>query len=255
MAAATFGVLAPFCSCGVIPVVAALLAAGAPLSAVMAFWASSPLMDPEMFLLTAGSLGMDFALARLGAAFGIALLAGYATWAVQRRGLFDSPLKQAYSGGAKSVSDPEELRWSFWREPARRALFAKQFERTGLFLLKWLALAFVLESLMIAYLPAEAVGSLLTASTPYSVPLAVLAGVPAYLNGYAAIPTVGGMMELGMSGGAALAFVTAGGMTSVPAALAVYALVRGRVFVWYLALALVGSVLAGFAYEVSSRLL
>lgn len=163
-----------------------------------------------MFLLTAGSLGMDFALARLGAAFGIALLAGSATWAVQRRGPFDSPLKRAYSGGAKSVSDPEELRWSFWREPARRTLFAKQFERTGLFLPKWLALAFVLESLMIAYLPAEAVGSLLGANNPYSVPLAVLAGVPAYLNGYAAIPTVGGMMELGMSGGAALAFVTAG---------------------------------------------
>lgn len=239
VAAATFGVLASFCSCGVILVVAALLAAGAPLSAVMAFWASSPLMDPEMFLLTAGSLGTEFAIARLGAAFGVVLLAGYTTWALQRRGLFESALKKVYAGRVKSVDNPGELRWSFWRKPVRRALFAKQFERTELFLLNWLALAFALESLMIAYLPAEAVGSLLGANTPYSVPLAVLTGVPAYLNGYAAIPTVGGLMELGMSGGAALA---------------VYALVRGRVFVWYLTLALAGSMLAGFAYAALSQL-
>ena len=53
-AASAFGVLSPFCSCGVVPIVAALLASGAPLFAVMAFWMSSPLMDPEMFLL--GSL-------------------------------------------------------------------------------------------------------------------------------------------------------------------------------------------------------
>lgn len=248
VAAAGFGVLAPFCSCGVIPVVAALLAAGAPLAAVMAFWMSSPLMDPEMFILTAGRLGTEFAVARLIAAFSVALLAGYTTWALQRHGLFENPLKKEYIGKVKSVDDPDELRWTFWRESARRAMFSRQFRQTGLFLAKWLALAFVLESLMVAYVPAEAVGSLLGSGSWYSVPLAVLVGVPTYLNGYAAIPTVGGLMELGMSDGAALAFMTAGGVTSIPAAMAVFALVHGRVFAWYLALALAGSMLVGFCY-------
>ena len=44
--AALFGGLAPFCSCEVIPFIAGLLAAGVPLSAIMAFWLSSPLIDP-----------------------------------------------------------------------------------------------------------------------------------------------------------------------------------------------------------------
>ncbi|MEZ5913781.1 MAG: permease [Paracoccaceae bacterium] len=48
--AALVGGLAPFCSCEVIPFIAALLAVGVPLSAVMAFWLASPLMDPAMFL-------------------------------------------------------------------------------------------------------------------------------------------------------------------------------------------------------------
>lgn len=248
VAAAGFGVLSPFCSCGVIPLVAALLAAGAPLAAVMAFWMASPLMDPEMFLLTAGRLGTEFALARLVAAFSVALLAGYTTWALQRRGLFENPLKKEYISRVKSVNEPDDLRWAFWRDPERRNLFVRQFRQTALFLAKWLTLAFVLESLMVAYVPAEAIGELLGAGSWYSVPLAVLVGVPAYLNGYAAIPTVGGLMELGMSKSAGLAFMTAGGVTSIPAAMAVFALVHKRVFVWYLALALASSALAGFGY-------
>ena len=247
-AASVFGVLSPFCSCGVVPIVAALLAGGAPLAAVMAFWISSPLMDPEMFLLTAGDLGMDFALARLVAAFGMGLLAGYATWALQRRGLLNNPLKRECIGKVKSVDSPDEVVWAFWREPDRRAMFGREFKQTGFFLAKWLTLAFVLESLMVAYVPAKVVGSVLGAESWISVPLAVAVGVPTYLNGYAAIPTVGGLMDLGMSEGAALAFMTAGGVTSIPAAMAVFALVKRRVFGWYLALALVGSALTGFGY-------
>ena len=49
--AAVLGGLSPFCSCEVIPFIAALLAFGAPLGAVMAFWLASPLMDPAMLSL------------------------------------------------------------------------------------------------------------------------------------------------------------------------------------------------------------
>ena len=74
--AALLGGLSPFCSCQVIPFIAALLAVGAPLSAVMAFWLASPLMDPAMFLITSGTLGWDFAIGKTLAAVGIGLLGG-----------------------------------------------------------------------------------------------------------------------------------------------------------------------------------
>ena len=61
--AALVGGLAPFCSCQVIPFIAGLLALGAPLSAVMAFWLASPLVDPGNTLITAAALGWDFAIA------------------------------------------------------------------------------------------------------------------------------------------------------------------------------------------------
>ena len=54
--AAVVGALSPFCSCGVIPLIAAMLRAGVPLAPVMAFWLASPIMDPEMFVLTAAGV-------------------------------------------------------------------------------------------------------------------------------------------------------------------------------------------------------
>jgi uncharacterized membrane protein YraQ (UPF0718 family) len=73
--------------------------------------------------------------------------------------------------------------------------------------------------------------------------------VPAYLNGYAALPLVGGLIEQGMAPGAGLAFLVAGGVTSLPAAIAVFALVKQRVFLLYLAFALSGSFLAGLLFQ------
>ena len=78
---------------------------------------------------------------------------------------------------------------------------------------------------------------------------AVLVGVPAYLNGYAALPLAAGLIDLGMAPGAALGFLVAGGVTSIPAAMAVFALVRWPVFLWYIVLALVGSAIAAYAYQ------
>ncbi len=247
--AAAFGAVSPFCSCGVVPIVAALLAAGTPLPGVMAFWLASPLMDPEMFVLTAGELGLSFALARLAAAIGTGLLAGYGSWALQRRGWLARPLARiacACDAALDGAFVP-----SFWRDPERRRRFLAAAAEVGGYLAVWLTLAFLLESAMLAWIPADAIGARVGDGWG-SVPLAAALGVPAYLNGYAAIPTVAGLMELGLPAGAGLAFMVAGGATSLPAAMAVAPLVRRAVFAWYLALAFGGALLAGFALHAAS---
>ena len=251
-AAALFGGLSPFCSCGVIPLIAALLAMGVPLAPVMAFWLASPLMDPQMFLLTMGALGLPFAIGKTAAAVGIGLLGGFATLSVQRAGGFALPLRDGVGDGgcgAGSVRSEGLVVWKFWREGARRTKFTDECVRTVLFLGKWLLVAFLLESVMLAYVPAEAIANLLGGDNFWAIPLAAVVGVPAYLNGFAAIPLVSGLMELGMSPGAALSFMVAGGVSCIPAAIAVFALVRLQVFAWYLGLALAGSLAAGIAFQ------
>ena len=249
--AASMGALSPFCSCGVIPLVAALLTMGVPLSAVMAFWLASPLMDPAMFVLTTGVLGIKFALAKTVAAIGLGLMGGFGVLALQDYGLFENPLRGGIGNGGcagAKVRVPKKTVWRFWEEGARRKDFLDGAVSNTFFLGKWLALAFLLESLMLAYVPAEAVAEVLGGGGWRTVMVASLVGIPAYLNGYAALPLVAGLIDQGMALGAGMAFLIAGGVTSIPAAVAVFALARLPVFFAYLTFALMGSVLAGLAY-------
>ena len=249
--AALFGALSPFCSCGVIPLIAALLAMGVPLPPVMAFWLASPIMDPSMFVLTAGTLGTEFAVAKTVAAIAMGLFGGFGALAMMRLGLITGVLREGVGDGGCAGSKmraPKPILWPFWREPARRSTFVGETRSVLLFLGKWLALAFLLESLMLAYVPAEWIASALGGDGIWVTLLAVVTGVPAYLNGYAALPLVGGLIEGGMNPGAGMAFLVAGGVTSIPAAIAVFALARPRVCAAYIGFALVGSVTAGLAY-------
>jgi uncharacterized membrane protein YraQ (UPF0718 family) len=250
--AALVGALSPFCSCGVIPLIAALLAIGVPLSAVMAFWLSSPLMDPTMFALTGGVLGLQFAVAKTVAAVALGLLGGYGVMALQAAGAFGDPLRPGIGDGGCAggrIRRPKPTVWTVWREPARCKAFAKEAVSTAAFLGKWLTVAFLLESLMVRYVPGPAIAGLLGGGSAWAIPLAALVGLPAYLNGYAALPLVKGLIEQGMGPGAGMAFLVAGGVSSVPAMIAVYALARLPVFLAYLGFALAGSVLAGYAYQ------
>lgn len=246
------GGLSPFCSCGVIPLIAALLAMGVPLSAVMAFWLASPIMDPSMFVLTAGVLDMEFAVAKTLSAIGLGIFGGTVVHVLAKSHALDNPLREGVGNGGcggSKMRAPKPVVWRFWQEPDRRQRFGRDALKTTLFLAKWLTLAFLLESLMLAWVPAETVTSLLGGEGILPILTATLVGVPAYLNGYAALPLVGGLMEQGMAPGAGMAFLVAGGVTSIPAAMAVWAIARVHVFALYIGLSLTGALVSGILFQ------
>lgn len=248
--AAALGGLAPFCSCEVIPFIAALLVAGVPLSAVMAFWLASPLMDPAMFLITSGTLGWDFAVAKTLSAVGLGMFGGFATMALARTPLFVDPLREVSQGGCGCGSPFKGTpNWTFWREAKRVEVFKSAAWENFAFLAKWLFLAYLLENLMVRYVPAEWVSSVVGGPGVTPIILGALVGAPAYLNGYAAVPLVDALLAQGMSNGAAMSFMLAGGVSCIPAAIAVWALVKPRVFAAYLGLAFIGSVAAGLVWN------
>lgn len=84
--ATVVGAFSPFCSCGVIPVIASLLISGVPLGPVMSFWIASPSMDPEIFFLSVGMIGWELAVWRLSATLVLSFGAGLLTHAIMQRG-------------------------------------------------------------------------------------------------------------------------------------------------------------------------
>ncbi len=251
------GSVLPICGFTVLPLVAGLMSAGVPLPPVMAFLLASAVTDPQMLAITAATLGWPFAIGKTLAAIGIGLLGGGATWALVGWGWLTRPRRSSpllnklmpTSAGCTSG----DICWRFWQHPERVA----QFRDTSWNLLKlvllWLSAAFVAEYMLKAYVPPDFLAAFVGRDNPLSVPIAAIVGAPLYLDGYAALPLVRGLMERGMAEGAAMAFLIAGGITSAWTAIPVFALFRLPVFLAYVLMAVMGSMLSGWAYAVVVR--
>ena len=78
-----------------------------------------------------------------------------------------------------------------------------------------MSFAFLLESLIVDPIPAEKFTQWFGGDSGGTI------GIPTYLNGYAVIPLVTGMIEKGMVPGTVMAFMVTGGVTSIHAAMGV----------------------------------
>ncbi|MEM7293441.1 MAG: permease, partial [Pseudomonadota bacterium] len=217
----------------------------------MAFWLSSPLIDPPTILITAGALGWEFAAGKAASAVAIGLMGGFAMKLLVSGGAFRQPLKSRDAGGC-SACGPSSFEgkpeWRFWQNPDRTAVFRTEVAVNALFLFKWLAFAYLLEALLITYIPAEAIASVVGGEGFLPIVVGALVGAPAYLNGYAAPALVAGLIEQGMSAGAAMAFMVAGAVSSIPAMAGVWSLVRVPVFSAYVTFGIVGAILSGVVF-------
>ena len=330
------GAFSPFCSCGVIPVIASLLISGVPLAPVMSFWIASPSMDPEIFFLSVGMIGWELAIWRLAATLFLSLAAGFITHMLIQNGwLGKEILRMRKVSSVQSTRDFfkkgwQKIRSSFARvwsaggvfppiisNPKRRFQYVpitasatpetiancsscspgittlagsapqklelieaaspekafgsaqqgcgcdgkthtfwqrlvKETLSATAMVVKFMALAFLLEALIILYVPQEWITAALGQNNPLAISTAALLGIPTYTSSLAALPMISGLLTQGMNPAAALAFLIAGPTTTLPAMAAVWPLVARRVFVLYVSFALVGAVLVGYCFRIAA---
>lgn len=320
------GAFSPFCSCGVIPLVAALLIGGVPLAPVMAFWIASPSMDPEIFFLSVAMVGWELAVWRVAATLILSLTAGFITHLAMQRGWLgntilrtqDVPTTQsmwalfqgawqgmlawfklkpamplnngtpslatATSSGQITLSDDWQATGPIANDtcdtpvaeaaaccgsneaitedaascdvscaPKQPSFKQRLFDETwaaAALVVKFMLLAFILEAIIIRYVPSAWIINLLGQQNPYAIVTAALVGVPVYTTSIAALPMISGLLAQGMSAAAALAFMVAGPTTTLPAMAAVWGIATRRVFGLYVAFSLLGAVMIGYVYQI-----
>jgi uncharacterized membrane protein YraQ (UPF0718 family) len=234
--ATAVGAIAPFCSCSIIPVIAGLIGAGVPIAPIMAFWLASPSMDPEIFLLSTASLGVNLAIARVIATGLMSILGGIAA-----HYLID--LKRDAKKGFYTVQAPAKKTGKELRKE-----ILKESLQTFWMLFKFLVLAFTLEAIIVYYVPNEWVMSLFGTGTS-SILKATLISIPLYTTNLSALGIVSGLMTKGLSEGAALSFLIGGATTTIPAMAAVYKIVDRKIFMLYVLLATSSAFLAGIIFN------
>ncbi len=310
--ATVVGAFSPFCSCGVIPVIASLLIGGVPLAPVMSFWIASPSMDPEIFFLSTATIGWELSVWRLVSTFIISLYSGYITHLLINKGWLGEnilrknlsttakkPLKIAYAKAKvwlnaffakmkvqkkiqvqlmlnNSSKDNATLRYCIPVEklnlqPKRKIKsqekvtcnteqcksstisFKKRLLdetwKATVMVAKFMTLAFFFNALIQFYVPQETISDHLGSGGFSTVIIASLIGIPFYTSNITALPLISGLLNMGMSEGAALAFLISGPMTTLPAMAAVWGLVNKKIFLLYISFALLGSILFGILVE------
>lgn len=121
--ATAVGAFSPFCSCGVIPVIAALLTSGVPLAPVMSFWIASPSMDPEIFFLSVSAIGWELAAWRLAGTLALSLSAGFVTHFIMGRGwLGQDLLRHRRADSMQTTRELLHAGWQTFKRSLRPAL-------------------------------------------------------------------------------------------------------------------------------------
>lgn len=116
--------------------------------------------------------------------------------------------------------------------------------------MRWLAFALTAEAIVRAHLGNAGYSVLTTVESVWTVPLAVAIGGPLYIEGYAALPLLRALIDIGLTPGAAMAFLISGAAISLYSAIAVWSLVRPTIFGLYLFLGIVGALVAGWVTNI-----
>lgn len=250
IAASAAGAITPVCGVTVLPLMTGFLAAGIPLAPVMAFWLSSPITDPGMFAVTWAILGPAFAIGKTIAAFALGVFAGASTALLAGTRMVQDPLRPLRMGVARECGAglPPGFSFPIWRHPARRRAFTAELYSMTKLILFCLTFAFSAEFLFRDLMPPQLLATYVGEDSPYSIPIAVMVGAPMYLDGYAALPLVRGLLDLGMSPGAAMAFLVSGGAVSIWGVMALLPVLRPLAIALYTALAVIGSLAIGYAF-------
>ncbi|MCR4398878.1 MAG: permease [Firmicutes bacterium] len=239
------GSLTPLCSCATTAVILSLVASGVPWAPVVSFLVSSPLMSPSVYVLTAGVFGVPMANAKLITALALGLASGGIAAHLEARGMLVNgarfaPRREASACSCLTSAAPP-------RTAVSRLLSALRDQ--GYFILKYFVIYSLVGAAAQVLVPQSWIKGLFGAGKSYSIVTATILGIPLYMSGAASIPFAGSLVSMGMGRGAALAFLTAGPGTHL-GALAAVALVSPKIVWWlYLATVLLGSIIAGLAYN------
>ncbi|MCL1146553.1 permease [Shewanella marinintestina] len=238
-----FGAITPFCSCSSIPVFLGFTSAGIPIGITMAFLLTSPLINEVAILLLFSLLGFEITLLYVVTGIGIGIIGGALLDLLKAERWLQPLAAKAYAMGRESSQQanqamPEATAISW----LQRHQFAKS-ETTEIFgrVWKWVIIGVGLGASLHGFVPAGWLEANLGDGQWWSVPLAVLMGIPLYANATGVIPVMESLLLQGVPLGTTLAFC----MSTVAASFPEFVMLK-QVMQWRLLAILFSLLLVSF---------
>ncbi|MBA6338828.1 permease [Colwellia sp. BRX8-7] len=201
----SFGAITPFCSCSSIPVFLGFTSAGIPVGITMSFLITSPLINEVAVLLLLSLLGWKFTLLYIVVGMSVGILGGIFLDAIKAERWLQSFAAKALQRGQNTVR--VKIEQSAILSLKQRHTFAKE-ELSEIFgrVWKWVIVGVGLGSALHGFVPNGWIQAHLGDGQWWSVPSAVLLGIPLYSNATGVIPVMESLLKQGLPVGTTLAF-------------------------------------------------
>jgi hypothetical protein len=240
--AALLGIATPFCSCSAVPLFIGFVRVGVPLGATFSFLISAPMVNEVALFLLLSLFGWRIALLYATTGVAIAFVSGWIIGKLRMERHLEPWVMEIPF--VASVAEGVPLGFSERLETAVQAT-KDIFAKVWLYVLAGIAVGAFLHG----YMPAELLARFMGKSAWWSVPLAVLIGVPLYANAAGIIPIVQVLLAKGAALGTALAFMMAVAGLSLPETVILRKVLRPTLIATFLGVVTLGIVLVGYLFN------
>lgn len=240
--AALLGIVTPFCSCSAVPLFIGFVTTGVPLGVTFSFLISAPMVNEIALVLLYGLFGWKVAALYLGTGLFIAIVAGWTIGRLKMERYVEDWVYAAQMG--ETAEGDEEIDWA---GRIRYALDAVReiVGKVWLFVILGIAVGAGIHG----YVPEGAMAAIMGKSAWWSVPLAVLIGIPMYSNAAGIIPVVQALLGKGAALGTVLAFMMAVIALSLPEMVILRKILKPRLIATFIGVVGVGILIIGYLFN------
>jgi hypothetical protein len=239
--AALLGVVTPFCSCSAVPLFIGFVSSGVPLGVTFSFLISAPMVNEIALVLLFGLFGWKVAALYLGTGLAIALSAGWVIGKLKMERFVEEWVYQS-QGGSAALNDA--MNWMARIDYAWEAV-RDIVGRVWLYVVLGIAVGAAIHG----YVPEGFMASIMGKGAWWSVPVAVLLGVPMYSNAAGIIPVVQALLGKGAALGTVMAFMMSVIGLSLPEAIILRKVLKLPLIFTFFGVVAVGIVLVGFLFN------
>lgn len=238
--AALLGIPTPFCSCSAVPMFIGFIESGVPLGVTFSFLIASPMINEIAATMLYTMFGWQIAALYIITGFIIAVTAGI----IIGRLHLESEIEDFVYASNLPVMSEKVLSWK------DRIIFAKnESKNITLRVLPYILLGIGVGGIIHGYAPMELLSQYAGPDNPFAVPLAVLIGIPLYMNAVGMIPILQVLTEKGVAMGTALAFMMAVIGLSVPEMIILRKVLKIRLLVIFAGILFVAITMTGIIFN------
>ena len=241
--AALLGIVTPFCSCSAVPLFIGFVTAGVPLGVTFSFLISAPMVNEIALGLLYGLLGWKVAAIYMGTGLFVAIGAG---WAIGRMGLENHIEDWVTAVNAQEgMVEEEKLTWPdriVYGWDAVKEIIG----RVWIYVIIGIGVGAGIHG----FVPQDLMASIMGKGSWWSVPLAVVIGVPMYSNAAGIIPVVEALLGKGAALGTVLAFMMSVIALSLPEMVILRKVLKPRLIGVFIGVVGFGILLVGYLFNV-----